>query len=83
MVNGDAILNSLKDKMEVSRKEFEKINIEIDETINKYNNAITKLETEGKETIEALRNRREQIRGEYTSIYNIYQQYTVTTDNNR
>lgn len=75
MVNGDAILESLQAQMQASNKQFDEVNAEIEKTVKEYNDQIIKLQTEGNQKLEELSKRREQIRGEYTGLYNMYMKF--------
>lgn len=75
MVNGEAILESLQAQMQESNKQFDEVNAEIEKTVKEYNDQIIKLQTEGNQKLEELSKRREQIRGEYTGLYNMYMKF--------
>lgn len=84
MVNGDAILESLQAQMQESNKQFDEVNAEIEKTVKEYNDQIIKLQTEGNQKLEELSKRREQIRGEYTGLYNMYMKFkSPETDNKK
>lgn len=84
MVNGDAILESLQAQMQESNKQFDEVNAEIEKTVKEYNDQIIALQTEGNKKLEELSKRREQIRGEYTGLYNMYMKFkSPETDNKK
>lgn len=65
MMNAEDILNSMKEQMADCHKKFDEINAQIE-----------KLQEEYETKIQQALNRREQIRGEYTGIYNTYTKFT-------
>lgn len=83
MVNGDAILESLQAQMQESNKEFDAINAEIEKTAEEYNEKILTLQKEGNAKLEELSKRREQIRGEYTGLYNMYMKFKAPKEDNK
>ena len=72
MVNGEAILKELQDQMQISSKAFEELNKDIEATVQEYRDKLNELEQEGNAKIKQLYDRREQIRGEYTGLYNTF-----------
>lgn len=62
-----------KQKQEYS-KQFDELNKQIEETLNSYNEKITKLRDEGEAKLAELRDERERIRGGYMALQDMYQQ---------
>ena len=62
-----------KQKQDYS-KQFEELNKQIEETLNNYNEKITKLRDEGEAKLAELRDQRERIRGGYMALQDMYQQ---------
>lgn len=83
MVNGDAILESLQAQMQESNKLFDEVNAQIEATVKDYNDQIIKLQNEGNAKLEELSKRREQIRGEYTGLYNMYMKFKSPQEDNK
>lgn len=83
MVNGDAILESLQAQMQESNKLFDEVNAQIEATVKDYNDQIIKLQNEGNAKLEELSKRREQIRGEYTGLYNMYMKFKSPIEDNK
>lgn len=62
-----------KQKQDYS-KQFEELNKQIEETLNNYNEKISKLRDEGEAKLAELRDQRERIRGGYMALQDMYQQ---------
>lgn len=80
----EEIIAGLREDMETQRADFEKVNNLLDETVQDYRQRIDDLTKEGNAKIKELENKREQIRGAYTVLYNRLQKITnpntTTTD---
>lgn len=83
MVNGDVILESLQAQMQESNKQFDEVNAEIEKTVKEYNDQIIALQNEGNKKLEDLSKRREQIRGEYTGLYNMYMKFKTPEEDKK
>ena len=64
MVNAEDILKSMQEQMQEYSKQFDEINAQIEQ-----------MQVEYEKNIQAALSRREQIRGQYTSIYNTYMKF--------
>lgn len=62
-----------KQKQEYS-KQFDELNKKIEETLNSYNEQISKLKDEGEAKLIELRDERERIRGGYIALQDMYNQ---------
>ena len=82
----EEIIAGLREDMETQRADFEKVNNLLDETVQDYRQRIDDLTKEGNAKIKELENKREQIRGAYTVLYNRLQKITnsnTTTTNTK
>ena len=70
MVNAEDILKSMQEQMQEYSKQFDEINAQIEQ-----------MQTEYEKNIQAALSRREQIRGQYTSIYNTYMKFKEQPEN--
>ena len=64
MVNAEDILKSMQEQMQEYSKQFDEINAQIEQ-----------MQVEYEKNIQSALSRREQIRGQYTSIYNTYMKF--------
>lgn len=70
MVNAEDILKSMQEQMQEYSKQFDEINAQIEQ-----------MQVEYEKNIQAALSRREQIRGQYTSIYNTYMKFKEQPEN--
>lgn len=70
MVNAEDILKSMQEQMQEYSKQFDEINAQIEQ-----------MQIEYEKNIQAALSRREQIRGQYTSIYNTYMKFKEQPEN--
>ena len=70
MVNAEDIFKSMQEQMQEYSKQFDEINAQIEQ-----------MQVEYEKNIQAALSRREQIRGQYTSIYNTYMKFKEQPEN--
>ena len=70
MINAEDILKSMQEQMQEYSKQFDEINAQIEQ-----------MQVEYEKNIQAALSRREQIRGQYTSIYNTYMKFKEQPEN--
>ena len=70
MVNAEDILKSMQEQMQEYSKQFDEINAQIEQ-----------MQVEYEKNIQAALSRREQIRGQYTSISNTYMKFKEQPEN--
>lgn len=83
MLVEEEIIAGLREDMETQRADFEKVNNLLDETVQDYRKRIDDLTKEGNAKIKELENKREQIRGAYTVLYNRLQKITNPNTNTK